>query len=84
MTGNVKFILASKRRLGVLTDRKDFSIVEVLDLGAVGMEDRLMWSGEDPLGEVTVRNGSRALDLKLVFLKHGVTAAGVGPALVAP
>lgn len=84
MTGTVKFILASRRRIAVLTDRKDFSVLEVLDMDAVGMEDRLLWEGEDPLGEVTLRNGSRARDLKVRFQKHGVPAAGVGPALVAP
>jgi hypothetical protein len=84
MTGTVKFILASRRRIAVLTDRKDFSVMEVLDLDALGMEDRLLWDGEDPLGKVTVRNGARALDLQVKFLRHGVAAAGVGPALVAP
>jgi hypothetical protein len=84
MTGSVKFILASRRRVAVLTDRKDFSVLEVLDMDALGMEDRLLWEAEDPLGEHTVRNGARALDLKVRFLRHGVLAAGVGPALVAP
>lgn len=82
MLATVKFILPSRRRGAVLTERRDFSIFEFASLEDLGMEDQLAWPDADPLGPATVDNKTRGTQIQVSFRRHQVAAAQVGAALV--
>jgi hypothetical protein len=83
MTGTVKFIIPRHSRVAVLTERKDFSILELFVPDTVFIDDELHWEEHGELGFMVVTNRTKGTAVDVIFCKHQVASDQVGAVLVA-
>jgi hypothetical protein len=82
MTGTVKFLIPRHQRVAVLTEEKDFSVLELFVPDTVAIDDELHWEEHGELGFMVVKNKTRGTEVDVVFCKHQVASHLVGAALV--
>jgi hypothetical protein len=71
MKGEVVHIHRQKGMIAVITEKGDFSIIELLgDVVEVG--DQLQWHGDYPLGSEQVRNLTHGCQISVYFQNHCV------------